>query len=217
MRLFRNRSDAGRLLAPHLEEFANRTDVIVLALPKGGVPVAAEVASALAAPLDVLVVRKIGVPWNPEFAVGAIASGGMLVLDNDMMNELGLTRESLDPVIRAEQAELIRRERLYRRGRPFPDLEGLVVILVDDGLATGSTMQAAVAALRTKGPALVVVAVPVASQSAVVQLDRVVDQVVYVADPEPFFSVGVWYANFDQTTDEEVLRLLDHTEVPLLT
>lgn len=216
MGLFRNRSDAGRLLASYLEEFANRTDVIVLALPKGGVPVAAEVASALSAPLDVLVVRKIGAPWNPEYGVGAIASGGMLVLDAEIMNELGLTRASLDPIIRAEQAELLRREQLYRRGRPFPDLQNLVVILVDDGLATGSSMQAAVQAVRTRQPALVVVAVPVASQSAVVELDRLVDRVVCIATREPFISVSAWYWNFDQTTDEEVLAMLEHAGMPQL-
>lgn len=216
MRLFRNRSEAGRLLAARLSEFADRTDVIVLALPKGGVPVAAEVASALAAPLDVLVVRKIGAPWNPEFAVGAIASGGMMVLDAETLNELGLTKADLDPIILAEQRELMRRERLYRGGRPFPALQGQVVILVDDGLATGATMQAAVAALRTRGPALVVVAVPVASQSARAMLDRVVDRVVCVSTPEPFYGVGAWYENFDQTTDEEVLSLLTHGEAPLL-
>ncbi|HEY5547068.1 MAG TPA: phosphoribosyltransferase family protein [Gemmatimonadaceae bacterium] len=215
MRLFRNRSEAGRRLAAQLSEFAGRTDVIVLALPKGGVPVAAEVSSALGAPLDVLVVRKIGVPWQPEFAVGAIASGGMMVLDTETMNELGLTRASLDPILVAEQRELMRRESLYRGGRPFPTLEGQVVIVVDDGLATGATMQAAVAALRTRGPALVVVAVPVASRSACAMLDRVVDRVVCVATPEPFYGVGVWYDDFDQTTDEEVLSLLAHGEVPL--
>jgi putative phosphoribosyl transferase len=215
MTLFHNRSEAGRQLAAHLGEFANRTDVMVLALPKGGVPVAAEVASALAAPLDVLVVRKIGVPRNPEFAVGALASGGMMVLDTATMNQLGLTRDNLEPVIRAEQQELVRRERLFRRGRPYPDLEGKVVILVDDGLATGATMQAAVAALRTRRPALVVVAVPVASRSAIVMLQRTVDRVVCVAAPEPFYGVGAWYEDFEQTTDEEVLSLLTPGEILL--
>ena len=216
MRLFRNRSEAGRVLATHLGEYENRTDVIVLALPKGGVPVAAEVASALAAPLDVLVVRKIGAPQSPEFAVGAIASGGMMVLDTRTMHELGLTRASLDSVIQAEQQEVIRRDRLYRRGRPFPGLEDQVVILVDDGLATGATMHAAVMALRSRAPAVVVVAVPVASRSALVMLNQVVDRVVCVAAPEPFYGVGAWYENFDQTTDEEVLSLLAGREVPLL-
>ena len=215
MTLFRNRSEAGRLLAAHLSEYENRSDVIVLALPKGGVPVAAEVASAIAAPLDVLVVRKIGVPWNPEFAVGAIASDGMLVLDTDTMRQLGLTRDSLDQVIQAEQRELRRRERLFRRGRPFPDLADQVVVLVDDGLATGATMQAAVMALRSRAPSRVVVAVPVASRSALVMLDQVVDSVVCLAAPEPFHAVGVWYEDFDQTTDEEVLALLARREVPL--
>jgi putative phosphoribosyl transferase len=197
-----------------LSEFAGRTDVIVLALPKGGVPVAAEVASALGSPLDVLVVRKIGVPWQPEFAVGAIASGGMMVLDAETLNELCLAKADLDPIILAEQRELMRR-RISQRQRPFPTLEGQVVILVDDGLATGATMQAAVAALKTKGPALVVVAVPVASRSARDMLDKVVDRVVCVATPEPFYGVGVWYDDFEQTTDEEVLSLLDHGEAPL--
>lgn len=216
MRRFRNRSEAGRFLAAQVSEYAGRTDVVVLALPKGGVPVAAEVASALGAPLDVLVVRKIGVPWNPEFALGAIASGGMMVLDMHTLDEFGLTREDVEPVIQAERRELTRRESLYRSGRPFPALEGHIVILVDDGLATGATMQAAVAALRTKGPALVVVAVPVASRSARAALDPIVDRVVCVETPEPFFGVGVWYEDFSQTTDAEVLSLLARNEVPLL-
>jgi predicted phosphoribosyltransferase len=216
MRRFRNRSEAGRFLAAQLSEYADRADVVVLALPKGGVPVAAEVASALGAPLDMLVVRKIGVPWNPEFALGAIASGDMLVLDMDSLDQLGLTRADVEPVIQAERRELARRESLYRKGRPFPALEGQIVILVDDGLATGATMQAAVAALRTKGPALVVVAVPVASRSACAMLDPIVDRVVCVATPEPFFGVGVWYDDFSQTTDEEVLSLLARHDVPLL-
>ena len=217
MTLFRNRSEAGRLLATHLGEFENRTDVIVLALPKGGVPVAAEVATALGAPLDVMVVRKIGVPWNPEFAVGAIASGGMMVLDTGTMAQLSLTRASLAPIIQDEQKELVRREYLYRGGRPFPDLEGQVVILVDDGLATGSTMRAAVMALRSRAPSLIVVAVPVASRSAIVMLDQVVDRVVSLATPEPFYSVGAWYEDFGQTTDEEVLSLLGRSELGVLT
>ena len=216
MRRFRNRSEAGRFLAAQLSEYADRSDVIVLALPKGGVPVAAEVAAALGAPLDVLVVRKIGVPWNPEFALGAIASGGMMVLDRNTLDDLGLTRGDVEPVIQAERRELTRRESLYRSGRPFPALEGQVVILVDDGLATGATMQAAVGALRTKGPALVIVAVPVASRAACAMLEPIVDRVVCVDTPEPFFGVGVWYDDFSQTTDEEVLTLLANSEVPLL-
>jgi len=216
MRRFRNRSEAGRFLAEQLSEYADRTDVIVLALPKGGVPVAAEVAATLGAPLDVLVVRKIGVPWNPEFALGAIASGGMMVLDMHSLDALGLTRSDVEPVIQAERRELTRRESLYRSERPFPTLAGHVVILVDDGLATGATMQAAVAALRTKGPSLIVVAVPVASRAACETLDPMVDRVVCVATPEPFFGVGVWYEDFSQTTDEEVLSLLARSELPVL-
>jgi putative phosphoribosyl transferase len=216
MRRFRNRSEAGRFLAAQLSEYADRTDVTVLALPKGGVPVAAEVAATLGAPLDVLVVRKIGVPWNPEFALGAIASGGMMVLDMHSLDELGLTRSDVEPVIQAERRELTRRESLYRSERPFPTLAGQVVILVDDGLATGATMQAAVAALRTKGPSQVVVAVPVASREACETLEPMVDRVVCVATPEPFFGVGVWYEDFSQTTDEEVLSLLAGNDVPML-
>jgi len=214
---FRNRSEAGRLLAARLSEYADRTDVLVLALPKGGVPVAAEVSSALGCPLDVLVVRKIGVPWNPEFALGAVASGGMMVLDVRTMDQLGLTRADIEPVILEERQELMRRESLYRSGRPFPALEGQVVILVDDGLATGATMQAAVAALRTKNPARVVVAVPVASRSACALLDQIVDRVVCMATPEPFYGVGAWYEDFSQTTDEEVLSCLARSDVALLT
>jgi len=208
MKLFRNRREAGHLLAAHLREYADRSDVLVLALPKGGVPVAAEVAYALRAPLDVLVVRKIGVPWNPELAVGAIASGGMMVLDIPAIDHLDLTHAQLDPVISAERAELARRERVFRIGHPFPALEGQVVILVDDGLATGATMQAAVAAVKTKGPARVVVAVPVASVPAYYALESLVDRVVCLEAPEPFLGVGAWYEDFSQTTDEEVLSLL---------
>lgn len=215
MRRFHDRSDAGRLLAAQLSDYADRADVIVLALPKGGVPVAAEVASALGAPLDVLAVRKIGVPWNPEFALGAIASGGLLVLDMESLGQLGLSRADVEPVIQAERRELTRRESLYRKGREFPALEGHVVILVDDGLATGATMQAAVAALRTRRPALVVVAVPVASRSACAMLEPIVDRVVCVATPEPFFGVGMWYDDFSQTSDEEVLSLLTRHREPL--
>jgi putative phosphoribosyl transferase len=208
MKLFRNRSEAGRLLAAQLSEYADRTDVLVLALPKGGVPVAAEVSSALGCPLDGLVVRKIGVPWNPEFALGAVASGGMMVLDVRTMDQLGLTPTDIEPVILEERQELMRRESLYRSGRPFPAL---------DGLATGATMQAAVAALRTRNPARVVVAVPVASRSACALLDQIVDRVVCMATPEPFYGVGAWYEDFSQTTDEEVLSCLARSDVAQLT
>jgi putative phosphoribosyl transferase len=180
------------------------------------VPVAAEVASELAVRLDVLMVRKIGVPWNPEYALGAIANGGMLVLDTATMQELGLTREGIDLVVQAERRELARRERVFRGNSPFPSLEGKVVILVDDGLATGATMRSAVEAVRTRGPALIVVAVPITSRSAYLTLDRIVDRIVCLATPEPFYAVGEWYDDFSQTTDEEVLSLLSHSEQPLL-
>ena len=208
MKLFRNRREAGHLLAAHLREYADRSDVLVLALPKGGVPVAAEVASALRAPLDVLVVRKIGVPWNPELAVGAIASGGMMVLDVRVVDDLDLTHAQLDPIIQAERLELARRERVFRIGHPFPALEGQVVILVDDGLATGATMQAAVAAVKTKRPATCRCRCTGGVRACVVALESLVDRVVCLEAPEPFYGVGAWYEDFSQTTDEEVLSLL---------
>lgn len=217
MRYFRNRIDAGRHLAALLSEYSDNPDVLVLGLPKGGVPVAAEVASALGAPLDVLVVRKIGVPWNPEFAVGAIASGGMMMFDGPTMSELRVTRDDLEPVISEEFRELIRRENLYRGERPFPDLDGLTVIVVDDGLATGATMQAAVSVLRTRNPGEIVVAVPVASRSACLLLEPIADRVVCAATPEPFNGVSLWYGDFSQTSDEEVLSCLARSEMALLT
>ena len=211
MKTFWNRRDAGRRLADSLRDYANRPDVIVLALPKGGVPVAAEVASTLGCPLDVLVVRKIGVPWNREVAVGAIASGGMLVLDIPMIDHFDLTNADLDPVIRAEREELARRESHFRKGRSYPALEDKVVILVDDGLATGATMQAAVGVVKTQKPAAIVVAVPVASVSALDALELLVDRVVCLETPEPFYGVGASFTDFIQTTDEEVLSLLTRT------
>jgi putative phosphoribosyl transferase len=205
---FRDRQEAGQLLADHLREFAGRSDVIVLALPRGGVPVAAEIARALGVHLDTLVVRKIGLPSNPEFAVGAMAHGGMMVLDELLLHELGLSRRQLMPVILEEEEELERREQLYRGTRAFPRLEGQVVILVDDGLATGSTMEAAVRMVRTRAPARIIVAVPVGSQQACGHVGALADSVVCLLMPEPFFGVGVWYVDFSATSDQEVLELL---------
>jgi predicted phosphoribosyltransferase len=205
---FHDRRDAGRRLAERLSAYANRPDVLVLALPRGGVPVAFEVARALDAPLDVFVVRKLGVPGHEELAMGAVASGGIRVLNEPLLRQLDIPAHVVDSAAAREEAEIERRERLYRAGRPFPALEGRTVILVDDGLATGATMHAAVAALRARHPARLVVAVPVASPETCEELGRSVDDIVCAVTPEPFFAVGVWYENFDQTSDHEVRELL---------
>jgi len=206
---FRNRRDAGQRLARELQAYAHRPDVIVLALPRGGVPVGAEVARELAAPLDVFVVRKLGLPWHDELAMGAIASGGVRVLNRDLIRVARVTEADLARVIAAEQTELERRERLYRGERPFPDLHGKTAILVDDGLATGSTMRAAVEALRLEGPARIVVAVPVAARETCDAFRDITDEIVCAETPEPFLGVGQWYADFSQTTDAEVHDLLE--------
>ena len=208
---FHNRTDAGRELAARLTVFAGRSDVIVLGLPRGGIPVAREVATRLKAPLDVWIVRKLGVPGHPEVAMGAIASGGIEVLSTDLIRDLGVPPALVEQVAVKERLELERRDALYRGGRRPPVVRDRTVILVDDGLATGSTMQAAVAALRQHAPARIVVAVPVGSQQACEQLRRLVDEVVCVSTPDPFDAVGLWYDEFSQTTDEEVTRLLATT------
>ena len=207
--IFQNRYDAGRQLARKLDHLAGRDDVIVLALPRGGVPVASEVARALGAPLDVLIVRKVGTPGREELAVGAIASGGVIVVNEEIADQLGITPSEIRALAAPEQNELARREGLYRDDRPFPDLTDKVVILVDDGLATGSTMRAAVQAVRKLAPARIVVAVPVGAGETCARLREVADEVVCVEEPEPFFAVGNWYEDFDQTTDEEVRELLE--------
>jgi putative phosphoribosyl transferase len=206
---YRDRRDAGRQLAAELREYADRPDLIVLALPRGGVPVAYEVATALGAPLDVFVVRKLGVPGHEEYAMGAIATGGVRVLDERVLRAAGVTRTELDAVTASETRELERRERRYRGDRPPPDVRGRTVILVDDGLATGSTMRAAVAALREEGAARVVVAVPIAPIETCDAFRDIVDDIVCARTPEPFYAVGAWYEDFSQTTDEEVHELLD--------
>jgi len=205
---FRDRREAGRLLAAKLSGYANRPDVVVLALPRGGVPVAAEVARALGAPLDVFVVRKLGVPGHEEFAFGAIATGGVRVLNEDVVRALQIPDRVIDAVAAREQEELARRERVYRGDRPPLDVRGRTVILVDDGLATGATMHAAIRALRQQQPARIVVAVPTASPETCDELKRVVDEVVCATTPDPFYAVGLWYEDFSQTTDEEVRELL---------
>ena len=205
---FRNRIEAGRQLAERLAAYANRHDVAVLGLPRGGVPVAAEVARALRAPLDVFVVRKLGVPGHTELAMGAIASGGVRVLSEELIEELGIPRAAVEQVATRERLELERRDLLYRGERAFPRLRDRTVIVIDDGLATGATMEAAVAALRTHEPQRIVVAVPVGATDSCQRLGRIADEVVCVGTPEPFQAVGLWYEQFDQTTDEEVIHLL---------
>jgi putative phosphoribosyl transferase len=205
---FRDRVEAGRRVAELLSGYAGRDDVIVLALPRGGVPVGYEVAKALGAPLDVLVVRKLGVPGHEEFAMGAIASGGLLVLDQDLVRRLGIGRAEIERTVEAELRELERREAAYRDGREPPQLEGKTVILVDDGLATGSTMRAAALAVRQAKPARIVVAVPVAAAQTCDEFRDVVDEIVCGLTPQPFQAVGLWYDDFSQTSDDEVRALL---------
>jgi putative phosphoribosyl transferase len=207
---FKNREDAGRRLARELRRYSGRSDVIVLALPRGGVPVAFEVAEALHAPLDVFVVRKLGLPWHEELAIGALASGGVRVLDADLIRVARVSDADIERVTAAEQAELERREKCYRGTRPFPDLSGRTVILVDDGLATGSTMRAAVEALRKQGPAAVVVAVPVAPAETCNAFRAIADEIICAETPEPFQAVGLWYEDFSQTSDDDVHQLLEH-------
>lgn len=208
---FTDRYEAGRSLAGYFNGLSGRDDVIVLALPRGGVPVAFEVAKQLSAPLDVLTVRKLGAPWNPELAFGAVATGGLYIVDDDMVRNLGISEDEIERIIAREQVELERRERLYRDDRPFPDIKGKTVIVVDDGLATGATMRVAVEALRKQQPARIIVAAPVASNEAWVTLSNIADECICVINPSPFYGVGMWYRDFSQTSDEEVLSLLDRS------
>jgi predicted phosphoribosyltransferase len=206
---FRDRTEAGRLLAKRLAAYANRPDVVVLALPRGGVPVAFEVARALGAPLDVFMVRKLGVPGHEELAMGAVATGGVRILNEPLVRALGIPEYVIDAVAATEQQELERRERLYRGDRPPPDVRGRTVILVDDGLATGATMLAALRAIRKMQPSRIVVAVPVASRGTCESLGSEADDMVCAVTPEPFYAVGQWYEDFSQTTDDEVRELLE--------
>jgi putative phosphoribosyl transferase len=206
--LFQDRFEAGRVLASRLRDLRDRTDIVVLALPRGGVPVGYEVATALHAPLDVFVVRKLGAPGQEELAMGALGSGGVTVLNRRVVQALGLTQSEIDTAVHREERELERREREYREGRPPLDVNGRTAILVDDGLATGSSMRVAVAALLEKSPAEIVVAVPVASQETCSELAGEVDRLVCISTPEPFLAVGQWYRDFSQTTDEQVRELL---------
>ncbi|HEY2153588.1 MAG TPA: phosphoribosyltransferase [Vicinamibacterales bacterium] len=207
-RLFRDRRHAGEQLARALASYANRDDVLVLALPRGGVPVAFEVANALRAPLDVFLVRKLGAPGYPEFAIGAIAAGGIRILNEDAISDFGISPVMVDQLAARESAELERQDQAYHGNRPtLPPLDNTVII-VDDGLATGSTMEAAVSALRKAGAATIVVAAPVGSSDACHRLRTLAEKVVCLATPEPFQAVGLWYETLDQTADAEVIELL---------
>jgi putative phosphoribosyl transferase len=205
---YQDRIEAGQQLAAKLMAYANRPDVLVLGLARGGVPVAFEVAEALGVPLDVFVVRKLGVPGYEELAMGAIASGGVRVLNEDVMHQLDIVPEFIQTVAAHEQRILEYREHFYRDEQPAPEVQGRTVILVDDGLATGATMRAAVAALRQRQPARLVIAVPVAASSTCEELRAVVDEVVCAATPKPFQAVGLWYEDFSATSDAEVRDLL---------
>ena len=206
---FQNRTEAGRQLAARLLGYAGRDDVLVLGLPRGGVPVAFEIATALDAPLDVFIVRKLGLPGHEEFGIGAIASGDVRVVDEAVLQAYDVDRETLERITAREQLELERRERLYRDDRPFPAIMDHVVMLVDDGLATGSTMRAAIAALRAKRPRKIVVAVPVGARETCTSIATLVDELVCLETPDPFYAVGLWYDDFEQTNDAEVHELLE--------
>lgn len=201
------------MLATQLRHFANRLDVVILALPRGGVPVAYEVAIAIGVPLDVFTVRKLGVPGQEEFAMGAVASGGAYVLNSEVIDALHISRAAVDDVAERESKELDRREHLYRDSRPFPKIEGSIVILVDDGIATGASMIVAVKALRQKSPRKIVVAVPVAPPDVCTALRAYADEVICYETPEPFGGVGAWYADFSQVSDDEVRALLDQASL----
>jgi len=213
-RAFNDRQEAGVALAALLQGYARRNDAVVLALPRGGVPVAYEVASALQLPLDVFTVRKLGVPGHPELAMGAIASGGVQVLNEEVLAWYRPSADTLEAVARAEMRELERRERLYREGRPLMLVEGRTVILVDDGLATGSTMRAAVQAVRQLHAGEVIVAAPVGAPDTCRAMREVADDVVCALTPDHFTAVGAWYVDFSETTDDEVRRLMAMAREP---
>jgi len=208
MMLFKDRKEAGRRLASHLGKYAGRDDVVVLGLPRGGVPVAFEVARELHAPLDVFIVRKLGAPGQPELAMGAIASGGVRILNPQVVRWSGASEQDIERATQSERAELERRERLYRSDREPPEVENKTVILVDDGLATGASMKAALQALKPRKPAAVVVAVPVAAPETCAEFENEVDEIVCAHTPHPFGAVGAWYRDFTQTSDTEVRELL---------
>ena len=209
MKKFRDRTEAGRRLAKRLSDYGE-FDPLVLGLPRGGVPVAYEVARALQAPLDIWIVRKMGVPWNPELAAGAVAEGGHVYLERDDLGSLGIGRRELRDLAGQKLEEVRERVRKFRADRPAPEILGKTVILVDDGIATGSTVRAAIESLRKEGPARIILAVPVAPEDTVRRLAREVDEVVALASPADFYAIGLWYENFDQVSDDGVVRLLEH-------
>lgn len=208
MERFFDRHEAGRVLAEQLKPYAKKSNVIVLALPRGGVPVAYEIAKTLSIPLDVFIVRKLGVPGHEELAMGAIATGGTVVFNDEIVRELNISKSAIDRVIQSEQQELQRRELTYRGNRPFPTLKGKTIILVDDGIATGATMRAAIKALRQQHPDSIIMAVPVAAFSTCAEMEGLVDKIVCPLKPHQFYAVGAWYENFLQTSDDEVFELL---------
>jgi predicted phosphoribosyltransferase len=212
--LFQDRADAGRQLAAALLALPHDEGTIVLALPRGGVPVGYEVACALHAPLDVAIVRKLGAPQNKEYAMGAIASGGVIIVDKEMVQAMGVTDSALNAIVETERAELLRREQTYREGRPPPNIDGRSLVIVDDGIATGATMRAAIAAIKKHRPGSIVVAVPVAAGDTLEAIKAEVNDVVCLATPSPFRAVGLWYASFQQTTDRQVGELLAKARGP---
>ncbi len=209
MEKFIDRQQAGRMLTSSLKTYVEQPNTIVLALPRGGVPVAYEIATALSIPLDVLIVRKLGVPGHAELAMGAIASGGVVLLNESIIRQLKLQKSAIDAVIQSEQEELLRRERVYRGNRPFPDLLSKTIILVDDGIATGASIKAAISALRKHNPASIIVAVPVAAYETCQSMASLVDKLICPLQPINFCAVGLWYEDFSQTTDQEVIDLLE--------
>jgi len=213
--VFLDRSEAGRLLGARLSPYANREDILVLALPRGGVPVGLEVARALNAPLDVFVVRKLGAPGQEELAIGAISSGGVRLLNQATIHALGISRGQVEAITQREAQELERRERLYRGNRDAPEMRGKTVLVVDDGLATGLTMRAAIQALRQKEPKEIIAAVPVASSSACREVEKEADAVICLSTPPEFFALGQWYRNFSPVGDAAVRELLDRAGIPV--
>jgi predicted phosphoribosyltransferase len=210
-----DRHHAGMVLAKLLKEYNRQKDTIVLALPRGGVPVAYEIATKLCLSLDVFIVRKLGVPGHEELAMGALASGGTVVFNDEIINYLQIQKSSIDRIIQSEQEELTRRDHLYRGNKPFPDLAGKTIILVDDGIATGSTMKAAIMALQLKQPKEIIVAVPVAARSTCDEMAGLVKTLICPLQPVDFHAVGLWYDNFSQTSDEEVIELLEQSRLNL--
>lgn len=208
MNKFIDRHEAGKVLAEQLKQYAKKDDTLVLALPRGGVPVAYEIAKILSLPLDVFIVRKLGVPGHEELAMGAIATGGITVFNDEIVHGLNIPKYAIDQVIQSEKQELQRRDSTYRNNKPFPSLEGKTIILVDDGIATGATMRAAIKALRQQNPASIIIAVPVAAFSTCEEMAKLVDKIVCPLMPHEFYAVGSWYENFFQTSDEEVFDLL---------